>query len=504
MDKNRREEYIYVSAAFLVLSLLVFSSKLMAYLENSHGWVSSEQLAMILRSTYEYGFVGFRNWFSTGFDYFPKVPFINYLVFNIILLPFKNPWSQLFAARLVMDLVFLLSVFLSYKVLREETKDWRISLGATLLGFSGYFMAFYHDMISPEAFTLLSFIISAWAFQKFQSQDLKKGFGYVLLSSLMGHLVINILPYMVYFVLNSARYFKDKNPARLKLLKISLLALSLSAFFSGSFLVYNVYREAKLRNVDFDQTDIFTSGKRRMDINSDYQQTYGEDLAWHKYTYVQTLRLGQAIIPYILQRKIYGWILGLFGLWGLFWVSKNRMVAALISRVKTAALEIRVSVFIFIALAGCFPFIILRGYALPHDFSAIYFVLPATLIWYLILKTLSTKHYLPVFILSLGILCSSFLRSTVKKNAMVGTNEEILKEFSHINELISSSHQKVFYLDGHKEIVPKLPHVVGAFMTNHIIAGDLEKADYIISMKNDGKSSLTPDHKHIFLIKPAP
>ena len=154
-----QNKYI-ISSSIIAIFLSILLPKTLGLINGHHGWVTAEQLAIVLNSTYENWFVGYTINLEGTPTYFTKAPFIlNFILHNLIG-HFSQPSTQLIATRLVMDCTFILSMFLMFKLLAKLTGKKQLSFIAVVIGFSGYSAAYYRDLIVPDNFLLLSFICS--------------------------------------------------------------------------------------------------------------------------------------------------------------------------------------------------------------------------------------------------------------------------------------------------------------------------------------------------------
>ena len=122
----------------------------------THNWISSHHITVAVNLSLEHGFQRFHRRFidedgAVRYSPYNRYPIGGYLLMKLATLPVSgNPSAQLYAARILMLLLFAGAAALAYLSLGRLTSNRWVALTATLLAFSSYYLLYYNDMIAPE------------------------------------------------------------------------------------------------------------------------------------------------------------------------------------------------------------------------------------------------------------------------------------------------------------------------------------------------------------------
>ncbi len=122
----------------------------------SHSWSSSEQLTIAVNLSLEHGFQRFHRRFidedgAVRYSPYNRYPIGGYLLMKLATLPVSgNPSAQIYAARVLMLLLFAGAAVLAYLSLCRLVSNRWVAVSATLLAFSSYYLLYYNDMTANE------------------------------------------------------------------------------------------------------------------------------------------------------------------------------------------------------------------------------------------------------------------------------------------------------------------------------------------------------------------
>ena len=264
---------------YLIIILFVFLLQPIktGFEKGHHGWVSADGLSIISRANYGHQFVGIigENIDKNGkkqFHYFDRYPFFFSATFNALLKPFEWNYSNyIMAGRYLMNIIFIFSLLVAFKLLLYFFEDKKKALACALVVFSGHFFIHYKDMVHFDQPAILGNLIILLMIAKYKTENKFKplliasifvplwGRGY---SSNFLLLTWNIIEFIFLLKQKEAGTFFSKILTHLK--SRTFIVLVASVPLTASFLAYNVYIEAKVRDVSITETSIFQSAKRRL------------------------------------------------------------------------------------------------------------------------------------------------------------------------------------------------------------------------------------------------
>ena len=121
-----------------------------------HDWNSAQTLAFAENLSFEHKFLVFhyKSLDSDGNVHYPSLynrfPLGGYALVKLAILPFDGLSAKIYAARLLMLVLFSAAALLAYHALARLIASRWIALTATLLAFSSYYLLYYSDKISNE------------------------------------------------------------------------------------------------------------------------------------------------------------------------------------------------------------------------------------------------------------------------------------------------------------------------------------------------------------------
>jgi len=492
LSKESTHKKIFFIAFISFFIITVIIPKVNGFIGGHHGWVSAEQLAIIVKSNWETKFVGYRMLLNSNPNYFSKGSFIYNAVFNFILFPFQVS-TKLLIARLVMDLVYFLNIFLLFKLLYKITNNWKASSMAVLLGFSGISIVYYRDLIVLDNFLTLSFIISGHAILFAKNGEFKKSWIYMLIAISLGYVLLNTIPFIVWGLIELYNRLRHKEKIN-KYISIIVVA----GLLSGTFFCYNLYMESKIRNVGIENTDVLDSFKKRAAIETSNpgENSKPELLIENYLPEVAQRFFSKYLIPNDVEfngfNPIYLFLIVIF-------------IALILKKGSFQFIQnnkVDKELLLIILISSGYTFFSLRDYAYYHDFAHVTLSILATIIWLFIMMSLSRFFYLSL-IFSITLFSISNAGSMHKKGKYLKSLSLDVNDVDNINKFLPSKNKSNVniivegsYLYLHRES----PYCAGFFFSGYNMVSNKNSAEFIIS-KTKTKNTLTPENKFHFLYK---
>jgi hypothetical protein len=269
-----------------------------------HGWVSSHTLAIIRHASWSNGFVGYAEAIvgddgREDFGYFDRYPvFFSAAMHGLLSLKARLS-TQVYLAKQAMNVVFLLTVFLAFVLVRKITGQTLAALAVAIASVSSPYLLFYKDMVHYDQPALLGvfLLLVAIAYFKIDGQwrwlypavlvSVGLGRGYASFAVLGTWLLLETLP------LTRLRAAGWQRFVRL----IALRALILGVVWGALCLSYNIAVESLRREVPVAQTSIVLSAQNRLALNEDFNESYLHILNWRTFIEDQVIRIVRWSFP---------------------------------------------------------------------------------------------------------------------------------------------------------------------------------------------------------------
>ena len=363
-----------------------------------HNWISSQHLTIAVNLSSEHGFQRFHRRFidddgAVRYAPYNRFPIGGYLSMKLATLPFgESPSVQLYAARILMLLLFVGAAVLAYLSLGRLTHNRWIALTAMLLAFSSYYLLYFNDMIANDG--MIDFFGVMLTFHGMVVFVQEGRFRQLLVKAcialLLGwHVLALLLPFVIFGLASDllrARsaaatstpyYVKLKQAASAPFRSRYLLLGAVALGFGLSVLTFNFTMEYAALNGETPLTELpsFQSMLKRTGVNSLSNTFLVAARAWHPFLEGQFRSILRMFIPYPL--------LGSLDHHGAAdesptWLSKR---AGVILGVTLSVAGLIGSIFVrprilFATLAsfGFFWALPMRNSNVIHDFESMYYV----------------------------------------------------------------------------------------------------------------------------------
>ncbi len=315
-----RAHALAIPVLFLLVSGIVFAlqSDNVGFWSPGHGWTSIHGLALATHATAETGFVGYSQAFrlddgSIAYHYFDRYPFFTSAAANLLLRVTDDLPTEIMLFRHAMNVIFLLTMVAAYRLVRLFIDNRYLAFAVTVFAFSSFRVMNYKDMIHYDQPALLLMLILTYAIARYRQGMWGKWavFGVALAAVSVGRGYASFFPLGVWALLEviDALFGSGRaNPARSRVLNAvrhpSIWITVVAVLWAGAWLSYNVYTEARVREITLVETSVIDSAFRRLPFVGNSvageAQFHSSDKglpAWREFASVQTERVVLWVLP---------------------------------------------------------------------------------------------------------------------------------------------------------------------------------------------------------------
>lgn len=304
VENIRQHKLIIIAFVLMVFALQPYK---VGFESGHHGWVSAHGLALISNATPDNNFLGYtQKTLKEGKEdylYFDRYPFIFAGGMNLIL---STVWDRLdltiYLARQLMNVIFILSGLLVLRLCRKLFQDPVKAIYVTGFILSSSFLIKYKDMVHFDQPALLGCLLALNGIVDYERERKKK---YLIIGALLGSLLgrgYAVVFFLAGWILISlVREWKLKKKVIPAIKALPLIYLFISIPLPALFLGSNIYSEAKIRNIHWEETSIVKSAKHRFGIlNYKTKDAVEKKFSWGSYISNQIQRTLDYLTPYSL------------------------------------------------------------------------------------------------------------------------------------------------------------------------------------------------------------
>ena len=295
-----------------------------------HDWNSTKNMALAENFSPSHNFLMFLYQYpmppdgAPAYNVYNRFPVGSFALIKLVTLPFGDAIAtKLYAARMLMLLIFAAAAAMAYLSLRRITASRSIALAATLLAFSSYFLLYYSDMISNEAtMDLFGMLLVFHGMTVFIQEG---RFGQLAAKTcfalLIGwHIYALLLPFIALGLGGEIiRAARDGGPyaplisslnlaARVRIIAAAVVGsryfrLGLIALLFGlAMLSFNFGSEYVALDGETPLTELpsVRSMIKRFGQDPEYRALRAESVAWENFLPDQVGRIGKMMLPYVL------------------------------------------------------------------------------------------------------------------------------------------------------------------------------------------------------------
>ena len=290
---------------------------------HGHDWNTSENLALAENLSPAHNFLMFLRQYpapdgAPAYEMYNRFPIGSFALIKLAISPFGDDLSaKLYAARMLMLLMFAAAATLAYLSLRRITASRQIAFAATLLAFSSYYILYLSDMVANDGMMDLFGIMLVFHGMTIYMQEGR--FTQLLtktcIALLIGwHIYALLLPFIVFgLAQETLRSLRGNTPgnnvtthirsAAAALIRSRYLRLGAVALLFGiALLSFNFANEyaATDGEIPFMELSSVQSMIKRTGQNPEYNAARSEFVAWSAFLPEQFRRIGRMALPYAI------------------------------------------------------------------------------------------------------------------------------------------------------------------------------------------------------------
>lgn len=485
---------LMIPALFVLITLIVFASQSggVGFWDKHHGWSSSHALAIMSRATPENFFVGHARTHSSntghiGYVYFDRYPFFfSALIGNLINLSDDLP-TQVFIARQVMNVIFVLTMLFAFLLVNRLAANPLLALSIVLLTFSGYYLIYYRDMVHYDQPALLGMVILLYAIAVTKLEH-KTRWRWLYIAAVVavslgrGYASYAVMGLWVLIeALGLLRRHDLSFGQRIRgiLTHDSTRVLLLGLLWGGLMLSYNVIIEANRRDVDIRYTSIVDSALRRLPLDEEVPEfaAPGKPVPpWGEFAAITADRVLRWFTPVKYQSSdtaISPWMLPLI------------LVALAVSTLFILRQPpARRLLLVLMAASGVLWIFFMIRLTYEHDYTTMY-ALGFGLVFYLAALSWLHRYRLAVIALlalSLALFALSSQRVYAENIDSIRASNIFTEDYNRVLHAIDGSKRHIYQtFPNFCAILNSKCYVLGFYLGDNYITGDLDHADYVLT-----------------------
>ena len=500
----------------LVAMLAVFGlqSDKVGFEPGHAGWVSSQHLAIITDSTRENGFVGHACDFVHGNGqvqafYFNRSPPLFYGAVQTLLSPLKGDLAgYIHWAHQIMNLVFVLTLFLSYRLMRLILRDRWHALAVTLAAFSGYYLLHYKDLVEQNRLSALAIVLVIYAIARFERDGRKLPLLLLVgAAALVGEAPPAIFVVSLWAAFSWVRLVMARKRvgagARVPVVPLSAFVVAFGV--TGAAILYNVLQEAEYRQVGILETQIVDSAMRRT-VGANKQAEAG-DGTFAEFAREQGRRVVRGMIPYPYSRQLnpkVNWQ-------RQFNPSPAALAAGLAVGFALVAFmlwrwrrEFPLTVLLLLPASGVFYLFMMRNLSAPHDFTAVSYIGLFLAFWTGVVLLLRRLPALVPAVLAMGLFVYSVSKLQLHQGYIAQRVNPVTQDLQRVADRIGPGPRVVHVEGGYRQLLPGVPYALCFMLTDHKLTDAPGLGEFTLTKNPSARGeSLTPENDHVWLLEGA-
>jgi hypothetical protein len=506
-----------IAFAIAAIAVLVTQPYFIGFIPGHHGWVSSHYLAILQHSTWDNGFVGYTLINQVGPDesrylYWNRYPAIGSTIQRLLTLEFNDTLAEkIQAARLFMNVVFILTMAFGYLVLSKLIERRKTAMAIVLVTFSSRFFLLYKDMVFAEQVSILASLVALFAIQRFYENG-KTGqliaIIAVTLSIGRGFPVLPLL--LLWCIWECLGYWWSKketlNTAR-RLARTSVFVLLFGLSLTGIHTFYNMVVESRITGVSLGETTIVEAATRRGGLQKGFNTAHEERRQWNNFIQQQSrmLRIELFPLPRFIRDRLpvelaspkcatavcHGAVLAVLAAGIIFilvfhwyrWSAAQRSVAVLL------------------LLYGATWLGMARNLAIFHNYTALYYYGIPLVLYGAIAARLPAKISPLLLVGALALFLANNADTNQRKQRMADRSNWIPENFQRIAENLPGG-KIVYYEGGYARFLKRRPYAAGFLLPDNPVTNNRDIADYLITYtKNETEQQLASGNDIVYLYR---
>lgn len=492
--RNKRDFMPFGLLTLAAVLVILLQCNNLGFSPNHHGNLSSH--GMSLAKNFDWNKTGLCLFYGksiegrdTTYDAYNRFPAFPFVLIGTVIRPFEPDLAkQIYVARELMDLFFILSLLIAYKMTAELTRDKLVGLAVVFAAFSSVPLLYYNDMIFNDVPALFGFWVVLYGIHKAQTHRLKP-YEMIVLAILpisAGWQAYSVFGVWVLFELVEDLLAGGELPLKQRVVTFlkspAFIVTSVAVLWGTLILAAQLISEWRIIGGAFTSIPSLKSAAFRLGVEplGDYSR-YKSLLEWNRYLLGQARQLGLLLLSFGGFRNEY---INPFIPALLFFVMLGYSVVTYIRRRK-AFEKVRL-----IMICSALPWIILmKDFVGIHNFQSIFYVGIVVAVFMSLIsgmdRTVIRFLAINVFIL---FVVSLHLSNTMKRDeSLAGTQATF--QFQHIYDKLPrgskvyvdpavqqgtlGSHSVNFYLTGSyfttrgeaNYVVTDDPHFAGKRLT---------------------------------------
>jgi len=416
-----------------------------------------------------------------AYDAYNRFPVLPFILTGILSYPFEsNPVLQIYVARQSMNIFFLLSIIVVFKIVDNLVKNKYLSVSVTLISFSSFYMLSYNDMVFNDIPALFGFVLALYSIVLVQNKKLSKPkiFFFSIFPICLGW-----QPYAVFitwFLIEALEMFAEKktnvsNKIRNIIHNPSFIISGLALIWGITLLGLQLLNEWRIvggsfMNIPSLNSALWRSGLIPAAGHTQYQQVFD----WIPFLSGVTHSITLALIPFFPVFQVEpGYTASVFLV-----VSLLIYVIIKYSKDKNSFNKI----IVIMILSGLFWAIPMRRFVALHEFQSIFFVGFTISVYILLLSSFkpNLQKFLAIDIVILFLL--TVLLSNYYKTPDLAMNRMIPQFRTICNQLPANS--KIYFDGDRQHAIQYSRFAIDFFLIDHVFTQEKD-ADYVISKNPD-------------------
>ena len=464
---------------FFIFSILVLATEPLQfgfYKKGHLGWVPSHVAAQVIKATPENGFVGFALKFEDNnvndYYYFDRYPIFFSALTRTLLRPFENDLGTwVLMSKYWMDLIFIGTVFFGFLITGYLTKDIWKRLSITILSFSGYFFFQYKSMIHYDQPAILGMAaLMEGIFHYERSKQTKRFVVWSIVAPLLGRGYASLFLLVLYFM------YKLIFEKFSETLKLGLKTFIPGGLICSACLTYNIFFEAKIRNIPIDQVSIVISAKSRLGITKFSDAKTEDSVSFVAFTTEQIERLGRHLTPFAFGSSLVKLFLPLLIIYLFILAYRNQ---------KPLNFKDKKIFILMLILSGPVWLFPMKRLAAPHDYTTMYYWAFGVAFFYTLVELIPNSK--KVFVICCLILTASFAKLVVEKNKLNRELNAIAENLHEVRQEIlkDPGFWRIYMPQGEREVLPGLPYSMGFYFHDFLITRTPRINDWVLLRENN-------------------
>jgi hypothetical protein len=496
-----------VPMLFIGILLIVFLSQSggIGFWDKHHGWSSSHGLAIMSRATPENLFVGYARTFRSadgviGYDYFDRYPFFFSAFMGTLINLFNDLPTKVFLARQVMNTIFVAMMLFAYLLINKLLHRPLLAVGIMLLSFSSASLLYYRDMIHYDQPALLGMFILLYAIARVKLDGQTRwltlaalvavslGRGYASLSVLGLWFAFEALGLLVNRQLTFAQRI------RRILMHEATRALVLSLVWVSLLLGYNLVVEAARREIPLEQTSIVDSALRRLPIGEQIGDQFDTEEKpvppWGEYVQIMADRVARWSLPGGGLPDEF-----MFSPWGALLSTLAALFIVIFSLRQPPARRI---VLLLTAFSGLAWITFMVNLTYEHDYTTMYAVGFALIAYSVLFSGLRRVRHggVVLALVGLGVFGTASQQVYARTIDDIRASNVYTEDYERVRQAIDGQQRMIYdVFPEHCAILNSKCYVLGFYLGDNYLTGDLEAADYVLTPYpyHASRSFLPPD-----------